>query len=109
MFNMLQLQGFVAILEAGSFAQAAKRLRITQPPLTRHIRNLERELGYDLLVRTSKGVELTQRGARFAPDAKFIVETSQRIYDKSVGEAAAAKPQLRISFVATPPPGFSLM
>ena len=58
-----QLQYFVAVAECESVSAAARRLFVTQPALSRQIRQLEREAGQALFVRGAKGMELTDAGA----------------------------------------------
>jgi len=58
------LRYFVAVAEAGSFSQAARRLGIAQPALSRHVRDMEQELGAPLLIRTARGVVMTDDGER---------------------------------------------
>jgi len=67
-----QLRSFCKIVEHGSFTRAAEALRITQPALGLQVRNLEEELRVPLLVRHSRGVELT-------PEGKVLLERAQVI------------------------------
>ncbi len=67
-----QLRSFCKIVQHGSFTRAAEALRITQPALGLQIRNLEEELRVPLLVRHSRGVELT-------PEGKILLERAQVI------------------------------
>ena len=57
-----QLGYFREIVDCGSLSGAARRLGIAQPSLSQHVRNLERELGLPLLLRTAKGVVPTEAG-----------------------------------------------
>lgn len=60
--DLLQLEYFVRVGELGSFTRAAGVLGVSQPTLSRHVRLLELEMKSHLLVRTGRGVELTEAG-----------------------------------------------
>jgi DNA-binding transcriptional LysR family regulator len=71
--ELRQLRYFIVLSEELHFSRAAKRLHLSQPPLTRQIRQLEEELGVDLLYRTTRKVELTDAGVAFANEARQIL------------------------------------
>lgn len=66
------IRAFIAVADALSVTKAAARLHITQPPLTRHIHQLERELGVALFVRHRHGVTLTQAGQQLLERARHL-------------------------------------
>lgn len=71
--NLRVLGYFIAVVEEGSISKAALRLRVAQPALSLHIRNLERELGTELLRRGARGVSPTESGERLLAHARDLV------------------------------------
>ncbi|WP_060937659.1 LysR family transcriptional regulator [Mycolicibacterium chlorophenolicum] len=71
-----QLECFIAVAEELNLNRAAIRLHMSQPPLTRRIQRLERDLGVELFRRTPGGMELTEAGAVFLERAYRIVALS---------------------------------
>jgi DNA-binding transcriptional LysR family regulator len=72
------LRYFLAVAEERHFGRAATRLHMTQPPLSRAIRQLETELGVVLLHRSAAGVELTAAGTALYAEAGALLEQAER-------------------------------
>lgn len=74
-------RAFLAVADELHFGRAAERLHMAQPPLSRLIRSIERELGADLFVRSPRRVELTPVGRALIEPARELVMQSERISD----------------------------
>lgn len=77
--NLKALRYFVAIADTGSFTAAAALVRIAQPALSRHVRELESELGVPLLRRSARGALLTQEGATLYEAARRILAEAEQV------------------------------
>ena len=80
--DLKQLRYFVAVVNEGSFSEAARQIYIAQPALTRKIHALEKELGVKLLIRTARGVQLTTAGEVFYKDIDQILSQLIRAEQK---------------------------
>jgi DNA-binding transcriptional LysR family regulator len=76
--NLRALECFVAVVDEGSFTRAARRIGITQPSLSQHIRTLEAELEGPVFNRLPRGVSLTPAGRTLLPDARTAVRAVER-------------------------------
>lgn len=72
--SLSQLEYFVTVAEEGHVGRAARRLHISQPPLTRQIRKLEEEVGAPLFERTPRGMRLLPAGERFLVHARRVLD-----------------------------------
>jgi len=91
--ELRQLKYFICIAEQESMTKAAETLYIAQPALSMQMRNLEEELGVSLLIRHSRGVQLTEAGQVFLDKAVRItreIEAAKKL--ASTEKAAAAAP-----------------
>ena len=98
--DLRQLRHFVAVAERLHFGRAAAALHISQPPLSRSIRDLEVRVGATLLARTRRRVELTPEGTRFLEEAKRILAQLERAVLEVGSMAAGEGGQLRLGFVS---------
>lgn len=91
--SLAQIKYFVAVAEEGNVGRAARRLRVAQPPLSRHIRALEGELGAPLFARTPRGMKLLSAGEVFLAHAREILAAVDRAV--AVTRAERSKPAER--------------
>jgi DNA-binding transcriptional LysR family regulator len=96
--DLRKLRYFVAVAEELSFIRAAERLHIAQPVLTRQIRVLEKELGVELFVRSTRGTALTPAGAELVDDARAILRSAMAV-QRRVRHAARGGSRLTIGFM----------
>jgi len=79
--DFLGIQAFLAIVESGSFAMAAARLHLSQTAVSHRMRKLEESLGVALVVRTSRGIALTEAGNALLPRARSAVQQLEVSFD----------------------------
>ncbi|WP_227270722.1 LysR family transcriptional regulator [Roseobacter weihaiensis] len=92
------LRYFVAAAEMQNIAKAAERLNVSQPPVSRQMRALEHELGADLFLRTTRGVELTDAGERFLRDARRLLSDADAARNAAKAASRGEIGQLNIAF-----------
>jgi LysR family hca operon transcriptional activator len=85
--ELRHLRYFVAVAAHGSFNRAAKFLHLTQPALSRQVKNLEEELGVLLLVRGQNRVKLTESGDLFYEEAREVIARANEAVQRVRGEA----------------------
>ncbi len=101
MFDFRQLRYFVAVSEELSFTRAARRLHLSQPPLSQQIQALEQDLGVRLLERTKRSVSLTGPGRIFLDHARQILSKADEARTQVVAAAAGHSGQLRLAYTVS--------
>ncbi len=85
--ELRHLRYFVAVAAHGSFNRAAEALHLTQPALSRQVKDLEEELGVPLLVRGQNTVKLTESGDLFYEEAREVLARANEAVQRVRGEA----------------------
>src|SRR5450432_995237 len=99
--ELRHLRYFVAVAEELHFGRAARRLNLSQPPLSQQIRKLEEILGYPLLLRTSRSVSLTTAGAVFLQRARRTLGNVQRDIEEMRDIGRGEVGSLNVGFVGS--------
>lgn len=99
-YSLRELECFIAVAEELSFTRAAERLRLAQPPLSRHIRALEGKLGVELLERSRRHVAVTVAGMAFLTEARDILLRLRRAGEVAKRAAQGETDQVKVGFVS---------
>src|ERR1700730_17300193 len=97
--ELRHLRYFVAVAEAGSLTVAAQKLHTSQPSLSRQIRDLEDEVGAQLLKRNARGIELTPAGRAFLEHARLVLSQVKAAAEAARRVAHPAKPSFAMGFL----------
>jgi LysR family transcriptional regulator, benzoate and cis,cis-muconate-responsive activator of ben and cat genes len=100
--ELRHLRYFVAVAETENVSRAALKLHVSQPALSRQIRDLEDEIGFGLLERTAKSVRLTEAGRSFLNDARALLQHADEAVKKARAVASAEPSELHIGYSPTP-------
>lgn len=96
-----EIEVFIAAAEAGSFAKAAVRLRLSPPAVTRAISALEARLGARVFNRTTRSLAITEVGQRFLESARRVLADLDTAEKEAVGEAALPQGHLTLTASVT--------
>jgi DNA-binding transcriptional LysR family regulator len=100
--ELRHLRYFVAVAEELNFSRAAQRLHVSQPPLSRQIRDLESELHVTLFERTRQSVRLTSAGRIALLHARKLLRDSDLLRSEAQIAAGAEQDELHIGYAPSP-------
>jgi DNA-binding transcriptional LysR family regulator len=99
--ELRQLRYLVTIVEEGGFTRAAERVHVAQPGISAQIRQLERELGQELLDRSGRTVRLTEAGAIVLPLARAALQAVEDMQDAADQLAGLTRGHVRVGMVTS--------
>ena len=99
--DVRQLRYFIAVANARNFTRASEQLHIAQPPLSKQIQLLEEELGVQLLLRTSRPLQLTEAGRMFYEQALQIINRLDQLKTTMQQTGLHQRQTLSMGFVAS--------
>src|SRR3546814_20005939 len=119
MIKRAHIRQFLAVVDAGSFTQAALRIRVTQPALSTGIAELEKLVGTPLFIRNRRQSRLTEAGGRFLPIARdlergfrsadsFGRDSDRQAAELKLGVIRSAPAELLQTIAATLRPSFAI-
>jgi DNA-binding transcriptional LysR family regulator len=99
--DITQLKCFIAVAQTLSFTEAARRNGMTQPGISHHINELEKQVGTRLFIRSNRSVEMTAAGKEFLPYAVDIVKTAEKAVFRLRQVESGAVGHVSVSAVST--------
>jgi DNA-binding transcriptional LysR family regulator len=95
--NLVRLEVFTTVCAAGSFTRAAEHLAMTKSAASQHVAALERELGVQLLFRSTRSLALTEAGTALRDEARALLEQARRLTERTRQHAAELTGTLRLT------------
>lgn len=99
--ELRHLRYFATVAELLNFTKAAQRLRVAQPALSRQVKDLEDELGVQLLERGPRAVKLTEAGAAYLTEARAILERSDEAAKLAQAVARGERGEIHVGYAPT--------
>ena len=97
--ELRHLRYFLAVADYGGLRHAANHLNVAQPAVSRQIKDLEAELGFDLLTRKGRGVVLTDAGKVFAEEVRALLANTAAAVDKAQRVAEGRGGSLKVGLL----------
>ena len=104
--ELRHLKYFVTIAEEGTVSRAAERLNISQPAVSRQLRDLEEELGAPLFIRNSQGLTLTESGETALLHAKDLLRRANALVNAVKPREEQSRKVLKVGYIPTALTGF---
>src|SRR5438552_535441 len=96
--ELRHLRYFIAAAAEENVSRAALKLHISQPGISRQIRDLEDEMGVQLFERTPKSLKLTQAGTVFLKEARSILQRTEEAVKNARAVAAGVEEELHVGY-----------
>lgn len=100
--ELRHLRYFVAVAETENVSRAALKLHVSQPGLSRQIRDLEGELGFPLFERSAKSVRLTDAGRTFLKEARAVLQHADDAVQAARAIATGRHSELHVGYAPSP-------
>jgi DNA-binding transcriptional LysR family regulator len=100
--ELRHIRYFVAVAEEENVTRAARRLHVSQPALSRQIRDLEEELGCSLLERGAKAVRLTDAGRAFLEEARAVLQRTAEAVQRARAVARGETGEIHVGYAPSP-------
>lgn len=100
--GLRHLRYFVGVAEMENISRAAAKLHVSQPALSKQIRNLEDEMGFALFERTGKSVHLTRAGRTFLKHARTLLQLADQAIKEARAVANGGETELHIGYQPSP-------
>ena len=96
--ELRHLRYFIAVAEEENVTRAAARLNVSQPPLSRQIRDLEEEIGVELFERHGKSVKLTEAGRVFLKQSRTVLSSAANAVKTAQAAGGDGKRELQVGY-----------
>src|SRR6185436_5643602 len=96
--ELRHLRYFIGVAEEENVSRAALKLHVSQPALSRQVRDLEDELGFPLLERSAKSVRLTQAGGVFLNEARAVLQRAEEAVKAARAVATGQSGELHVGY-----------